>query len=151
MNNNFYNITDYLLSIAKDIELNNTVLFARSEDKDLYKNNLYPLIHINPTTSPLSISNGAVSFSFEIGILEKRIEDNESQPKENGNYNIVDTFATTSAIMNEFISQIVLNLASEFTLSSITDATPLYYDDKNGLDGWVFNLTISLANKVDFC
>lgn len=150
-NNGFYKITEYLMLIAENIEINNTVLFAQSEDKDLYKNNLYPLIHINPNSSPLSISNGSIAFSFEIGILDKRIEDNQSGPKKDGNFNIIDTFATTSAILNEYVSEISRNISNEFTLESITDATPIYYADKNGLDGWVFQLTISLANNVDFC
>jgi len=150
-NNGFYKITEYLMKIAEGIELNNTVIFAQSEDKDLYKNNVYPLIHLNPTTSPLSISNGATSFTFEIGVLDKRIQDNKGQDKIDGNFNIIDTFATTSAIVNEYISDINRNIGSEFTLESITDATPIYYEDNNGLDGWVFQLTIQIANNVDFC
>ena len=151
MNNAFYTITDYLLKTAEEVELVNTVVFAQSENKDLYKNNLHPLVHVNPQLAPLSISNGSNAFTFEIGILDKRIEDNASQDKKSGNYNIIDTFSTTSAIMNEYISQIILNIGSEFIVSDISDATPIYYADDKGLDGWVFTLTIEIANKLELC
>lgn len=152
MNNNaFYDITEYLLNISQSIESVNTTLFARSEEKDLYKNNLYPLVHINPINSPLSLENGSIIFSYEIGVLNQRIEDKRGTDKLNGDFNIIDNFNTTSSIINEFISEISLNLGSKFTITEISNAEPIYYEDKNGLDGWVFTISIGISNNVDFC
>lgn len=150
-NNAFYNITEYLLNIAENIELVNTTLFARTEDKDLYKNNLYPLVHINPQSSPLSLENGFSLFTYEIGVLNQRINDKRGTDKLNGDFNIIDNFNTTNSIINEMISEIQLNLGSEYIISEITNAEPIYYEDNNGLDGWVFSLTIGISNNVDFC
>ena len=152
-NNAFYQVTDYLIKTIEEIQLNNTVIFAQSENKDIYNNNIYPLTHINPILKPQSLGNGSLSFEFEIGVLNQRISDNTSENTDKlfNNYNLVDNFNVTSSIVNELISTLILNRGGEFTIDNITDANPIYYEDINGLDGWVFSVTISLANNVTFC
>lgn len=46
--NNFYKIIELVRARLADNPMVNTLIFARVEEKDLYKKNLYPLAHIIP-------------------------------------------------------------------------------------------------------
>ena len=54
--NNFYKATELIRQRLADNPLVNTVIFARTEEKDLYKKQIYPLAHIVPISAPWTTS-----------------------------------------------------------------------------------------------
>lgn len=149
VNNNFYKIVDKFKSILNDIEVVNTIVYARTEEKDLYKNTVFPLVHINPTVTPYLNQQVGV-FTFEVGAFNQRIDgEDRSQFSDN---NIIDNHNTTYAILNEFLTVLQMNVDHEiYNISTISSLRPVYLDDSNGLDGWVVLVTIEVVNNLNLC
>ena len=147
MNSNFYKVVDIFKGILEDIQVVNSVIYARAEEKDLYKNTKFPLVHINPTTSPYENSK-VTMFSFEIGAFTQRI-DGEDRGDFRDN-NIIDNHNTTYAILNEFLT--IIDRAQDiYEVVNVAPLRPIFLSDSNGLDGWVTLVTISLINDLDIC
>lgn len=152
MNNNYYQIVKVLKGYLDNIPTLNTKVFARSPEKDLFKNSIYPLAHLTNAIVPY-FDWSVNTFAFEIGVLDQRIiSDEKSADKWTGDTNILDTFATTYSIINDFLSQVERG-SQEFLyeVESISGLTPLYIDDTNGLDGWVTTIVLKVPNGIELC
>lgn len=152
MNNNYYKVVEMLKKYLDNIPSLNTKVFSRSAEKDLFKNSIYPLAHVNNAIVPYQ--NWAVNtFSFEVGVLDQRIiPQKQSEDKWTGDSNIIDTFSTTYSILIDFLSQLERgDVGLTYDIVDISGLTPLYIDDTNGLDGWVVTITINLPNDLSVC
>jgi hypothetical protein len=151
MNNNYYKLVKLMRDLLEDNPIVNTLIYARTEDKDLYKNNIYPLVHINPTSSPW-LNYQVNEFAFEIGVLNQRTsDDRDKETKFEGNDNIIDNHNTCYSILNDFLSSMEMSEESALEVTSISNITPLFLTDTNGLDGWVSTISIKVNNTIDFC
>jgi len=150
--NHFYKVTKLLRDILEADTLINTVLFARTEDKDLYKKKLYPLAHINPKSSPYSNST-VREFVFEIGVFEQRdINSKNTETYFEGNDDLIDNFNVCDAVLNRLISTLsMLNNEDNIELINVSSAVPLVMKDTNLLDGYVVELTLQIPNNIDLC
>ena len=150
--NQFYLVVDLIRDRLQGNENVNTVVFGLSEDKDLYKKNIYPLVQINPTGAPLT-STQVSYFSFEIAILDQRdISKSPITDKFEGNDNLQDNLNITYTIMNDLVTWLKLNNNSSYIeLESVTDASPIIYKDHNILDGWLFSITLKIPNNQSIC
>ena len=150
--NHFYKVTKLLRDILEADTLVNTVLFARTEDKDLYKKKLYPLVHINPIRSPYSNST-VREFIFEVGVFEQRdINSVNTETYFEGNDDLIDNFNVCDAILNRLVSTLsMLNNNDNIELINVSDAIPLVMKDTNLLDGYVIELTLQIPNIIDLC
>jgi hypothetical protein len=151
MNNNFYKVTERIKEVLNENPLVNTVIYARNEDADLLKNNLYPLAHINPLASTWS-TNAVNEFTFEIGVLNQRTRDNRhNDTKFLGNDNLIDNHNTCYSILNEFLTDLSVDNRDSITMISVSDLSPIYLSNLNGLDGFAVTITLQLINKTEVC
>lgn len=150
--NEFYLCVDLLKQRLQNNPLVNTTIFARTEEKDLYKKNIFPIAHINPTSSPFTNSQ-VVQFTFEIGVFEQRdINKVDTQTKFEGNDNVIDNLNTCYAVLNDLISYLQLsNNDNLIELVAISNLQPLLFKDFNILDGWAVTLTLQAPNSISIC
>lgn len=152
MNNKYYKVVYLLKQYLDNIPTLNTKLFSRSQEKDLFKNTVFPLAHISNESIDFQSIN-VNTFSFEVAVLDKRIIDNEkSDDKFTGDANIIDNYATTYAIINDFLTQLYAGDHDvNYDIESVSSITPIYLDDTNGLDGWAVSITLSVSNDLNLC
>lgn len=150
-NSNFYKIVKKLQDLIESNVLVNEVIYARTEDKDLYKNTLFPLVHINPAPSPYVNSQSSI-LTFEIGVYDIRTQSKQSlNTRFEGNDNIIDTHSTCYAILNEILSSLDRLNEDQIYLSSVSELTPIYFSDKNGIDGYVTTIQLKAPNRLNLC
>ncbi len=149
--NQFYKVVDLIKTRLEENQNVHTVLFGRTEDKDLYKKNIYPIAHINPVES--AIESKVSSFTFEIASLDQR--DLSKQPitdKFEGNDDLQDNLNVTYAILNDLVTWLLRqNNEDLIELSSQSSLTPLLFKDHNLLDGWVVRITLIIPNTITVC
>jgi hypothetical protein len=147
--NNFYNAVNLIKARLESNEQVNTVVFSRTEEKDLYKKAIYPLAHINPMEIPFRNSQVSM-FTFEVGVFEQRnINKEDTNTKFEGNDNVIDNLNLCYAILNDLVTYLTLQENEyEIILDSVTSATPLLMKDFNILDGLVLQLTLMAPNDV---
>jgi hypothetical protein len=150
--NAFYLVVDFLRSRLEDNPNNNTVVFGRTEDKDLYKKSIYPLTHINPVSAPMSSSQVSY-FSFEIACLDQRdISKSVATDKFEGNDNLQDNLNITYTILNDLVNYIRLqNNNYNIEIEDVSEANPILFSDFNLLDGWFITLTLKIPNNQSVC
>ena len=150
--NTFYLVVDFLRSRLEGNPNNNTVIFGRTEDKDLYKKSIYPLTHINPVSAPMSSSQVSY-FSFEIACLDQRdISKSITIDKFEGNDNLQDNLNITYTILNDLVNYIRLqNNNYNIEIEDVSEASPIVFSDFNLLDGWFITLTLKIPNNQSIC
>jgi hypothetical protein len=146
--NQFYQVVDLIKSRLFENPNVNTVIFGRTEDKDLYKKNIYPLVHINPMDVEFTTSQ-VCNFSFEIAALDQRdISKNTQYDKFEGNDDLQDNLNVTFAILNDLITWLrTQNNEFFIELAAVQTAQPVLFKDYNLLDGWVVQLTFKMPNS----
>jgi hypothetical protein len=149
MLNNFYNSVKLIHDRVSSNPLVNTIIFARTEDKDLYKRNIFPICHINPITSPW-INSQVNQFTFEVGVFEQRdINKVDTNTKFEGNDNLIDNMNTCYAVLNDLLTYLsIQNNEYNIELTSVSNIQPLIFQDFNLLDGWVMTLTLTAPNDI---
>ena len=150
--NAFYLVVDFLRNRLESNPNNNTVVFGRTEDKDLYKKSIYPLTHINPVSAPMSSSQVSY-FSFEIACLDQRdISKSITTDKFEGNDNLQDNLNITYTILNDLVNYIRLqNNNYNIEIEDVSEASPIVFNDFNLLDGWFITLTLKIPNNQTVC
>jgi len=145
--NQFYQVVELIKSRLSENPDVNTVLFGRTEDKDLYKKNIYPIVHINPIDAQFTTSQ-VVNFSFEIAALDQRdISKELVVDKFLSNDDLQDNLNTTYAILNDLITWLRNSNNPNFIeLESVQTAQPILFQDYNLLDGWVVTLSFKMPN-----
>lgn len=150
-NNNFYTIVDTIKGTFEENPLVNTIVYARQPDADLFKNTITPLVHISPIPSAWS-NESSNSFSFEIGVLVQRTQDNRyKDTKFEGNDNLIDNHNTSYAIINEFLTVMSKDNNNQIYMESVGDIEPIFFENIDGLDGFVFTASFKMINKTEVC
>jgi hypothetical protein len=151
--NNFYKAVELIRSRLENNPLVNTVIFAKTNEKDLYKKQIYPIAHIVPTSSPFSTKQ-VTEHTFEIGVMAQRdIPSVKKNTKFEGDDNVIDNLNTCYAILTDLVNYLYnrnVNLDDRIELVSVSDFTPLLFTDFNILDGWVISITLMIPND-DIC
>ena len=147
--NQFYQVVELMKNRLSENPDVNTVLFGRTEDKDLYKKNIYPIVHINPIDAQFTTSQVA-NFSFELAALDQRdISKELVVDKFLSNDDLQDNLNTTYAILNDLISWLKnTNNPYLIELESVQAAQPILFQDYNLLDGWVVTLSFKMPNGI---
>lgn len=151
--NQFYTALNIIKERVENNPLVHTVIFARMDEKDLYKKQIYPIVHIIP--SPSTFINSQVSqFTFEVGAFEQRdINKHQAEEKFEGNDNVIDNLNLTASILIDLISYLQgQNNDDRIEVVSIGDLNPIQFNDFNILDGWTVSITLQVPNdQVDYC
>lgn len=149
--NQFYQAVDLLKSRLSGNPNVNTVLFGRTDDKDLYKKNIYPIAHIIPTSA--NVTTRTCTFSFEVAALDQRdISKEVVTNKFLSNDDLQDNLNVTYAILNDLVSWLTSQNNDYFI--EMTDSTgfdPILFKDYNLLDGWVSTITLTMPNTLEVC
>lgn len=132
-----------------------TLIFGRTEEKDLYKKNIFPIAHIVPVSAPLGTiamrTNAINMFAFEVAVLEQRDLSKAPYDKFDGD-NLQDNLNITYAILQDLISYLkMVNNDLNIQLQEVNDFSPVLFKDFNLLDGWVcrFVLTVPVIDPTD--
>jgi hypothetical protein len=145
--NAFYVVVDTIKERLRNNPNCNTVLFGRTEDKDLYKKNIYPIAHINPVAAPMN-SNQVHFFAFEIACLDIRdISKKPATDKFDGNDDLQDNLNITYSILSDLVSYLKTIVNEEIELNEVSSAEPLLFTDHNILDGWVITVTLKIPKR----
>ena len=150
--NNFYTIIELIRERLSDNPMVNTLIFAKIEDEDLYKKNLYPLAHIIPQSSPWTTSQ-VNNFTLQIRVVDQRdINKLHTNTKFEGNDNILDNLNTCYTIINDLLTYLSLqNNDDKIELTSVSSIEPILFKESNILDGWAVTITLSIPNTISVC
>lgn len=150
--NNFYKIIELVRARLADNPMVNTLIFARVEEKDLYKKNLYPLAHIIPQASPWTTQQ-VNQVSLQIRVVEQRdINKMHTNTKFEGNDNVLDNLNVCHTIINDLLTYLSLQNNDDYIeLISVSNLEPILFSDHNILDGWGVTITLSIPNDISVC
>jgi hypothetical protein len=150
-NNDFFTVVNFIKDRLLANTNVNTVVFATLQQKDFQEKNIYPIVHINPISAPIT-SSAVNYFTFEIGCFDQRDMSNDiATDKWDGQDDLQDNLNITYVILNDLINYLRnQNNDSLIELESTTDLTPLLLNDLNVLDGWIVNITLTIPNNT-FC
>lgn len=149
MNNNYYTLVNNIKKVAKQNEIVQTVLYARTEDKDLFKNTLFPLVHVNPTSTTF-INEKVSNVTFEIGSFSIRDYSKIRKDKGfEGQDNVIDNHNTTYAILNEMLTTLAHDAGNQIYMQDNVSLQPIFFSDKNGLDGWIATVTFQIPSFLN--
>lgn len=150
--NNFYKIIELVRARLADNPMVNTLIFARVEEKDLYKKNLYPLAHIIPQASPWTTQQ-VNQVSLQIRVVEQRdINKMHTDTKFEGNDNVLDNLNVCHTIINDLLTYLSLQNNDDYIeLISVSSLEPILFSDHNILDGWGVTITLSIPNDISVC
>jgi hypothetical protein len=150
--NTFYKALDLIKSRVESNPLVHTTIFARLDEKDLYKKQIYPIVHIIPVAAPY-LNSQVSQFTFDIGAFEQRdISKFPTEDKFTGNDNVIDNLNLTSAILIDLTTYLqTQNNDDNIEVISIGNLTPIQYNDFNILDGWTVQITLQLPNDTSVC
>lgn len=150
--NQFYLVVDLLRERLQNNPNVNTVVFGRTEERDLYKKSIYPLVHINTTSAPMNSSQVSY-FSFEIAALDQRdISKEPATNKFDGNDDLQDNLNITYTILNDLVNWLRLQNNNYYIeLDSVSNASPIIFKDYNLLDGWLITITLKIPNNQSIC
>ena len=151
MNNNYSIAVEFIQDLLRTNPRVNTIIYARSENSDIFKNTVYPMVHINPQPSPWS-NEKVNQFTFEIGALNQRVQDNRiDESKLDGDTNVLDNHNTCYAILNDLLTQLSKDNGETIYLEEVSSIQPVFFSNFNGLDGWSCQITLKMANKTIVC
>ena len=139
--------------LREDMDVN-TRIHGRTEDRDLYKKNIYPMVHIVPRQNIFPMNNNTLRYSFEIAAMDVRdISKSLEEDKFEGNDNQIDNLNTCSTILNRLISRLrKQDNDGIYILDGDITADVFLFRDHNLLDGWVINITLVVPNdELDIC
>lgn len=143
---NITELLNILMETLNGIDMVNTITLNRSDQIDLQKTNIYPLINIFPSSYT---TNDMVNiYNINIKMLQQRNTLNKLNHNEKtfGSNNLPDNWNDVSQIANVFISRTRNN--PELTLLNDPDITLLYNVGTNNLDGVEFELNIQTINNI---
>lgn len=139
----FYNLVEFLVQRFQEHPLTHTVVFGTIDVRDISKQNIFPLVHIRPTG--IDVGNQIVTADFEIAVVSQRNTPDEKNTSKIDNDNLIDNLNETFAILNSIIFDIKgENNMDLINIESDNKANPIIWEEKNTLDGWYINISISI-------
>jgi hypothetical protein len=114
---------------------------------DIDKKNIFPLVHLQVTSS--TVSNSMATFIFEVAVVDLRnISKQPVSDKFLGNDNELDNLNTCHAVLNRLVS-ILQNQNNDYSIQLVNVPTlqPIIFEDSNLLDGWRCDLELIIPNN----
>lgn len=143
----FYKVVDYLkTTLEADISVH-TITHGLRSMMDIDKKNIFPLVHLQVTSS--TVSNSMATFIFEIAVVNLRnISKQQVTDKFLGNDNELDNLNTCHAILNRLVSILQnQNNTDAIQLVNIPTLQPIIFEESNLLDGWRCDLELIIPNN----
>jgi uncharacterized protein YccT (UPF0319 family) len=114
---------------------------------DIDKKNIFPLVHLQVTSS--TVSNSMATFIFEVAVVDLRnISKQQVSNKFLGNDNELDNLNTCHAVLNRLVS-ILQNQNNNDAIQLVNTPTlqPIIFEDSNLLDGWRTDIELVIPNN----
>jgi hypothetical protein len=150
--NSFYKVVEFLKSHFENDNFVHTITHGVINDIDIDKKNIFPLTHFSVTGS--QVVEGMIVFNFTIWVLDIRnISKKPLTDKFLKNDNELDNLNTCFAIANRFLTKLRLQQNDDdIELFANSNPTPIQYDFSNILDGWEFEVQLSIPNNnIEIC
>lgn len=150
--NHYTELLTYVRSLADADPFVSTVTQGITEDIDLDKGNILPLLNIE-LFSP-TFPNGTVTFQLEITCLQLRdINKTIDEDKFWLQDNKTDNFNETLAVINVLVGKMKKDFGdTNISIDEAPAAEKLEEWGKNLLDGWVLTTTVTMPNNtVSLC
>jgi hypothetical protein len=143
----FYKVVDYLkTTLSNDVNVH-TITHGLRSMMDIDKKNIFPLVHLQVTSS--TVSNSMATFIFEVAVVDLRnISKQQVSNKFLGNDNELDNLNTCHAVLNRLVS-ILQNQNNNDAIQLVNTPTlqPIIFEDSNLLDGWRTDLELIIPNN----
>lgn len=143
---NLYETTQLVITRFDSNILVNTISFVKTQDIDLNKENIYPLVNIDYISS--QIGEARIPHKYLISILNQRDIDNVFNNDKIFPDNYIDNINEAHTIATLFINQIRGVVNDEVEIISISDVVVLNLTSNNLLDGVRFEIVIEVDNDV---
>lgn len=141
-------ITNYIINSFSADTLVNTIAFEKTQEMDLNKENLYPLVNIDILNS--IITNNSVNINYTISVVEIRDVENELNNDKLLGSNLIDNLNETHSIASRFISK--LQGQNNDELIEIETLTEIrFLKLYNSLDGVRFDIRLSIPKQMPSC
>ena len=150
--NHYTELLRYVKSISDTDPFVNTTTQGITEDIDLDKANIFPILNVEVFDGGFP-TNG-VSFTLELTCLD--IRDNNKEINTDKFWlqdNKVDNFNTTFAVLNRMVGKMKRDFEDRDIEIEIPDSVGKLEEwGKNTLDGWVLSTTVTMPNKtINLC
>lgn len=143
----FYKVVDYLKdTLSNDINVH-TITHGLRSMTDIDKKNIFPLVHLQVTSS--TVSNSMATFIFEVAVVDLRnISKQPVSDKFLGNDNELDNLNTCHAVLNRLVS-ILQNQNNDYAIQlvNVPNLQPIIFEESNLLDGWRCDLELIIPNN----
>ena len=141
-------VSIFLIEKFKSQPLVNTITFEKTNEVDVNKNNIYPLVNIDIVDSD-PIGN-ILTFNYNITILQQRDIDNEiNNDKILNKDNMIDNLNECYAIATRCINNIDHNENDyDIEISRRSNISLLKDYATQKLDGVRFNISLSIKNNT---
>lgn len=143
----FYKVVDYLkTTLSNDINVH-TITHGLRSMTDIDKKNIFPLVHLQVTSS--TVSNSMATFIFEVAVVDLRnISKQPVSDKFLGNDNELDNLNTCHAVLNRLVSILQnQNNNDGIQLVNVPTLQPIIFEESNLLDGWRCDLELVIPNN----
>jgi len=143
----FYKVVDYLkTTLSNDINVH-TITHGLRSMTDIDKKNIFPLVHLQVTSS--TVSNSMATFIFEVAVVDLRnISKQQVSDKFLGNDNELDNLNTCHAVLNRLVSILQnQNNNDGIQLVNVPTLQPIIFEESNLLDGWRCDLELIIPNN----
>lgn len=148
----FYTVIDFLKGLLQEDINVHTILHGLKSTLDISKKNIFPIAHIQVTSSTPDI--GFVSFTFEVVVVDVRnVSKQVVTDKWLGNDNELDNLNTTHAVLNRLLTKL-RNSNNDFNIQLNNEPTcqPIIFEETNLLDGWRTDIELIIPNnKLNVC
>lgn len=140
-------LNDFVIGRFDINPLVNTISIVPTFDLDFNKENIYPLVNIDLTD--VDIQTDAFVVTYKITILQQRdIKPIKTNSKLLNDSNVLDNMNETSSIAADFINYLRWkNNDLVVELQNLSTLTPLRNYKGNGLDGFQFDIDLSIYNR----
>jgi hypothetical protein len=149
--NEITKVYDYFINLFNSNELVNTISIVPTIEIDNNKENIYPLVNADLTAT--AIEDNIIICDFEITIVQQRNTTTiKTDSKLLNDTNYLDNMNETHSIATRFINVVSeQNNTDNIELDSITKLRPLKNWSRNSLDGFQFNVSLSIPNSGKSC
>lgn len=149
--NEITKVYDYIINLFNSSELVNTISIVPTIEMDNNKENIYPLVNADLTAT--AIEDNIIICDFEITIVQQRNATTiKTDSKLLNDTNYLDNINETHSIATRFINVVSeQNNDDNIELDSLTKLRPLKNWGRNSLDGFQFNVSLSIPNSGKSC
>ena len=145
--NEISKVRDFTVGLFNDMDLVNTVTTVKTNDMDLNKENIYPIVNIDMTSD--TIETDAVLVSYTISILQQRdVTNKKTDSKLLIDTNVIDNVNETQTIAAKFINYLRWqNNELNIEIQSLGSLDSKQNFKGSGLDGFQFDIELSIFNS----